>query len=263
MADPVTAHTAFGWVALFASSACAGAINSVAGGGTLLTFPTLIWLGLPSIAANATSTVGLVPGSLAGVWGYRREVHEVRQWLVWLIPSSVIGGIIGAVLLTKTPPAVFDQLVPLLVLGATILFMANGPVSRRVSASLAEGPGRAHGWIVAVCQLFIAVYGGYFGAGIGILMLAALGLLHLGSIHRMNGLKTFAAAAINSVAAALFIVKGLVHWPEALMMAAGSIAGGYLGADTARRLGQRTVRLIVIGIGLASTIALGVQRYLK
>lgn len=247
--------------ALLLTSMAAGGINSVAGGGTLLTFPTLIWMGVPSLVANATSTVGLVPGALSGAWGYRREVRESSQWLKWLLPASFLGGIAGGVLLVGTPPAFFDKIVPLLVLGATLLFMVQGPVSAWVQRNATER-GLSHTWIAAGAQLVIAIYGGYFGAGMGILMLSALSLLHLGSIHRMNGLKSLAGACINGVASAVFIAKGLVRWEIALLMAGGSILGGYLAADAARKLGQQTIRRIVIAVGLVATVGLAARRFL-
>jgi uncharacterized membrane protein YfcA len=249
---------------LLLASAAAGAINSVAGGGTLLTFPTLISLGLSSVHANATSTVGLVLGSVSGAWGYRREVAEVRRWLLWLVPSSFLGGVVGALVLTRTPESLFAKLVPLLVLGATVLFSLNEPIARFVRRSLASDHSHAgevrYRMLVAGAQFFIALYGGYFGAGIGILMLAALGLLQLGSIHQMNGIKTILGAVINGMASALFIAKGLVHWPEALMMVVGSVLGGYFGADTARKLGPQVVRRIVIGIGLVAAVTLAIRQ---
>jgi uncharacterized membrane protein YfcA len=246
---------------LLVAAATAGAVNAVAGGGTLITFPALIWLGMPSITANATSTVGLVPGALSGTWGYRREVRESAQWLAWLLPSSILGGLAGALFLVKTPPALFDRLAPLLVLGATALFMLQERISRRVAAQASE-PGAAHRIVVAIVQLVIAVYGGYFGAGMGIMSLAALGLLHLGSIHRMNGLKTFTGGTVNGVASVMFIGQGMVRWPEAVTMAVGSVLGGYLAADGARRLGQRTVRRMVVAVGLTATVILAAQRLL-
>ena len=152
-----------------------------------------------------------------------------------------------------------------LVLGATILFMLNEPVARFVRRSISSEHTHAESLryklLVAGAQFFIALYGGYFGAGIGILMLAALGLLQLGSIHQMNGIKTILSSVINGMASALFIAKGLVHWPEAITMVAGSVLGGYFGADTARRLGQKTIRRIVITIGITSAVVLGIRQF--
>lgn len=248
-------------VLLLLVSGIAGGINAVAGGGTLLTFPTLIWLGLPPVVANATSTVGLVPGALSGAWGYRRELREVKSWMTWLLPLSFVGGALGALLLTRTPPRLFNQLVPILVLGATVLFMSQGPISRRLRR-LNESPGTPHRVAAGIGLLGITTYGGYFGAGMGILMLAVFGLLRLGNIHQSNGLKSFCGACVNGVASGLFIVKGLVLWKVALTMCAGSILGGYLAADTARKLGQNTIRWIVISIGLVATVVLALQRLL-
>jgi hypothetical protein len=252
---------AFQIAALLLTSMAAGGINAVAGGGTLLTFPTLIWIGVPSLVANATSTVGLVPGALSGAWGYRREVRESSKWLAWLLPASFLGGIGGGVLLVGTPPAFFDRIVPFLVLGATMLFMVQDPISKWVQRNATQA-GIPHQWIAAGAQFVIAIYGGYFGAGMGILLLSALSLLHLGSIHRMNGLKSLTGAAVNGVASAVFIAKGLVLWKIALLMAGGSILGGYVAADAARKLGQKTIRRIVITVGLVATASLAARRFL-
>lgn len=250
---------------LFVAAAVAGAVNSVAGGGTLLTFPALLWTGQTEIVANATSTVALWPGQLGSLWGYRGEMRSSRSEVALLAVPSFLGGLIGAVLLLVTDNATFAALVPWLILLATALFMAQEPLSRwqrrRAEKAPAEPPTipeesasafAAHRWgVVLGFQLLVAIYGGYFGAGIGILMLAAFGYLGLRNIHHMNALKNINGMAINAVAAALFIIKGLVDWRPALLMAVGSIVGGYLGAGTAQRIGQKNVRRIVILIGLA------------
>lgn len=256
-----TAELLLQGAALLVAAAAAGAVNAVAGGGTLLTFPTLIALGLDPLLANATSTVGLVPGALGGAWGYRRELRTVSRWLPWIVPSSVLGGALGALLLVRTPPPLFERLAPLLVLAATVLFVAQEPIARRLRLTRGGAPaGLLQRWIVAAAQVGIATYGGYFGAGMGIVMLAALGLLHLPSIHAMNGLKTFAGGCINGIAAGWFIAAGLVNWPAALTMVAGSLLGGYFGADSARRLGERTVRRMVVAVGLVATVALAARQ---
>ncbi len=245
-------------IVLFVAAMIAGAINAVAGGGTLVSFPALVWFGVVEKLANMTSTVALLPGSLGGMWGYRRELRAGRRWLVLLVPS-VLGGVAGAVLLTQTPAATFRTIVPFLILFATFLFMLQGQVSRLIKRREAAGPPGA--WLVAavgLLQLLIAIYGGYFGAGIGILMLSALSLLRIDDIHLMNGLKSMLAASINGVAAFYFICAGTVDWPRALVMVAGSLLGGYAGASVARRLGQRTVRGIVVCVGL---VIAGVMLY--
>jgi len=238
-------------IILFASAFIAGMINSIAGGGTLLTFPALIWLGLDAKTANATSTVALWPGLMGGLWGYRREMEENRSLLVPLGLTSLIGGAVGAGLLIWTPSATFARLVPFLIFFATILFMAQEPISRLMRLSTTPDDPPRGWWTGAILfQFCAAIYGGYFGAGNGILMLSALGLLGISDIHRANGLKNFLGLTLNSAAVAAFAVSGLVRWPHALLMAAGAIMGGYYGAEIARRLGRKFVRRAVVAIGL-------------
>jgi uncharacterized membrane protein YfcA len=235
-------------------------INSVAGGGTLVSFPTLIWLGLPSVTANATSTVAIWPGSLGAMWGYRQELGAAERVMLALVIPSLVGGIAGALLLRYTPPALFDTLVPFLILFATLLFMVQEPIQRMLKTASVAGH-RSTQWIVGAMlfQLLVALYGGYFGAGIGILMLAALSILGLTDIHQMNGLKNFLALCINGVAALYFIWSNMVYWPDVLIMAVGAIAGGYGGAGAARRLGRTAVRRIVIAIGLGMALSLFIK----
>jgi uncharacterized membrane protein YfcA len=247
--------------AAFASAFAAGAINSIAGGGTLVTFPTLIWLGLPSITANATSTVAIWPGSLGGMWGYRRELRTADPRMLALIVPSLIGGVIGALLLRATPTDTFDALVPFLILFATLLFMAQDAVQRKLKTAAAISR-HSPRWLAGAIgfQFLVAIYGGYFGAGIGILMLAALSILGLSDIHQMNGLKNFFALCMNGVAAVYFIWAGMVYWPDVLVMAVGAIAGGYGSAGAARRIGRHAVRRIVVAIGFFMALALFVKR---
>ena len=250
------------WKALvaFGSAFAAGAINSVAGGGTLLTCPTLIWLGLPSINANATSTVAIWPGTVGTIWGYRRDLAKSSPRMLALVLPSVIGGILGALLLNRTPPALFDALVPFLILFATLLFMIQEPVQRRLKLSHPETHKSAR-WLMGamIFQLFVALYGGYFGAGIGILMLAALSVLGLTDIHQMNGLKALLGASVNGVAALYFILARMVYWPEFVVMVVGAIIGGYGGALIARRIGGRAVRRIVILVGFSMAASMFVK----
>jgi uncharacterized membrane protein YfcA len=245
------------FLAIFLAAFVAGAINSVAGGGTLVTFPTLVWVGLPSTIANATSTVAIWPGSLGGMWGYRHDLKGLPKTSYTLIVPSLLGGIIGAVLLVLTPTDVFDRLIPLLILFATVLFMLQEPIQRLIGTTDKTHEGSSV-WLVGalVFQLFVSVYGGYFGAGIGILMLAAFGIMGFTDIHQMNGLKTFLALCINGVAAVYFICNGMVSWPYALVMAVGAIAGGVWGAGVARRIGPKGVRKIVIVVGFTMAFSL-------
>ena len=242
---------------IFGAAFIAGAINSVAGGGTLVSFPALIWVGLPSVVANATSTVGILTASFGGIVGYRHDLETAPRRSYLLIIPSIIGGIVGAVLLRMTPSHVFDRLVPLLILFATFLFMLQEPVQRfirRGKTGHAHSAGYAIGALTF--QLCVALYGGYFGAGIGILMLAALGILGYTDIHQMNGLKNLLALFINGVAAVYFIVMKMVIWPAVIIMAVGAIAGGYGGAGVAKKIGQKGVRRIVIAVGFSMALSL-------
>lgn len=236
---------------MFAAAFVAGTMNSIAGGGTLITFPVLLWLGLDPKVANATSTVALWPGLFGGLWGFRREIANSRAILWRLGITSVVGGAVGALLLILTPSETFARLVPFLIFFATVLFMLQEPISKRLGLQGAEENPRTRWWLGAIIfQFFSSIYGGYFGAGNGILMLAALGLLGLSDIHRANGIKNFLGICINSAAVLGFAASRLVYWPDALLMAVAAIAGGYFGARAARRMGRVFVRRTVITIGL-------------
>jgi uncharacterized membrane protein YfcA len=266
-------------VIMLAAAAAGGLMNALAGGGTIVTFPTLVFLGLPAIRANATSTVALLPGMAASMAGYGKEVATHKEWLKTLLLPSIVGGAIGSVLLLVTPEKVFANLAPLLVLFATLLFMWQGYLARRPRRRLGEAgaggevPAADDGddppslrqsrgrWTAAILfQFAISIYGGYFGAAIGILMLAVLGFLGLTNIFAMNGLKNFFGLCINGVAAIYFILRGAVIWPVALLMMAGSIAGGYGGARLAQQIGKEKARTAVVVIGLVVTAILFWQR---
>jgi len=240
---------------IFTVGFVASAINAFAFGGSLVSFPTLIWLGLPPIIANATNTAAVWPGSLGAVWGYRRELRETSPKVYWLIVPSIAGAIAGAVLLRITPADVFDRLVPLLILFATLLFAVQDRVQRMLNLAPEH-----HGslWFTAavVFQFFVSVYGGYFGAGMGILMLAALAVLGHEDIHQMNGIKNLLAVFINAVAAAYFLLAGMVRAPDALVMAAGAAIGGVAAAGVARRMGRAAVRRAVIVIGFSMALVM-------
>lgn len=241
-------------------------MNAIAGGGTLLTFPALIGLGIPPLIANATSTVGLLPASVSSMWGYRRELEGARQWAVRFALPSLVGGLVGAILLVRTPAHTFSLLVPWLVLGATALFIAQGPITARfgrkpaIDAGVASVSDRPPTALLIAFQFLISIYGGYFGAGVGILMLAGLGLMGLTNIHRMNGLKNWGGFCMNAVAVVVFAAGNLVAWPVGLTMAAGSLGGGYVGSRVAQRVGERAVRFVIATIGICSGIWLMVAR---
>jgi uncharacterized protein len=249
----------FTYSLVFLAAAIGGAMNAVAGGGTLITFPAVVGLGVPPLAANATSTVALWPGSLAGMWGFRGELAGTREWLVWFTAPSILGGVTGALLLLYTPAGRFETIVPFLVLGATLLFLLQRTITRALARHVLDaGDGgepdvmpRPSAWLL-VAQFFVAVYGGYFGAGIGILMLAAFGLMGLTNIHKMNGLKNWGATCINGCAALMFVFSGIVQWPVAIAMAAGSLVGGHLGARLAIRAGQLWVRRAIVAVGFGA-----------
>jgi uncharacterized membrane protein YfcA len=248
---------------VFVASFIAGMINSVAGGGTLLTFPTLVWIGRDPIVANVTNTVALWPGSLGGLLGFRRELGDSRRWMTGLAGPSIIGGLVGATLLLQTPSRAFAVIVPYLIFFATLLLAAQEPLTRWLRLDGPQSPDNSphRAWAGAVLfQFLVAVYGGYFGAGMGILMLAALGLLGLHDIHQMNGLKNFFAMCINLIAAVYFMLWGPVSWADALVMAVGALAGGFGGARLGRRLGRTFVRRTVVLIGLAMAVSLLFRR---
>ena len=245
----------------FAAAFAAGAINSIAGGGTLVTVPTMIWLGMPAINANATSTVALWPGSLSGAWGFRRELADADRRVFTLVAPSLVGGLAGAVLLERTPPELFERIVPGLILFATCLFMAQEPLQRRFNLTTVHDA-RSH-WLswTMFFQLLVGIYGGYFGAGIGIMMLAALSLMGHTDIHQMNGVKNLLAVAINGIAIAYLASTDLILWPTALLMAVGAIAGGVGGAGAARRVGRAAVRRIVVIVGFAMALIMFLRLY--
>jgi uncharacterized membrane protein YfcA len=239
-----------GLLGLLVAAVVAGAINSVAGGGSLISFPSLVAFGQPAILANATNTAALWPGTLSSAVAYRRDTLFHRDLLLTLLVPSMVGGLLGAVVLVITPPRLFDEVVPFLVLFATLLFALRDVIGRWTG-------GRIWGFLF---QLFVATYGGYFGAGIGILMLGSLSVMGLRDIHRMNGLKTVLGTLINVIAFVFFALKGLVVWRLAVLMAVGAIAGGWIGARTARRVDQRWLRAFIIAVGVVVSAWLFLRR---
>lgn len=233
-----------------ASAFVAGAVNSLAGGGTLLTFPALLWGGLSSPAANATSTAALFPAQLAALAGLREHLVGQRPLILPLLILGTAGGLLGAWLLTATPSPVFDRLVPGLILVATILFLIQEPLAKRRGVSGDEDAPKAR-WTFGKTGILglVAVYGGYFGAGIGILTLAALGALGLRDIHRMNAVKSVFTVGANGVAALVFVVQGLADLSVSIPMTLTAAVGGYCGARFGKRIGGRNVRRVVIAVG--------------
>jgi len=247
------------WVVLAAAAFAAGALNSIAGGGTLLTFPALLAVVAPEVA-NATSTIAVFPGSIAGAVGYRQELWAARRFALQMLPASLLGGIAGSLLVVLYPNE-FGPLVPWLIFTAALLFLIQQPLNKllkRRQVDFTQHPSPAMLAGLMAFQFAVAVYGGYFGAGIGILMLASLGFMGIGDINKANGVKTFLASAINSVAVIIFLTEGrergpgytgLVYWPYALVMAASAIVGGFVGAKLAKRMPAQAVRWLVVAIG--------------
>lgn len=228
----------------------AGAMNSVAGGGSFLSFPSLVFAGVPPISANATNNAAMWVGQIGSAHGYREEVKAHRSIFVAAMIVSVVGALIGAIALLMTPGKVFERLIPWLLLFATLIFAASPFVTRR---HVAQTPRHAP-WQVAV-QFFVAVYGGYFGAGMGIVMLAVLAFSGLPNFNAQNAIKNVLSVVINGVALVPFIIARVIDWRFALPMAVIALAGGYFGARFFRRLPQKASRAIVIVIGTGMTVA--------
>ncbi len=235
----------------YLTAGLAGGINALAGGGTLLTFPALLPLMTPT-QANMTSTIALLPGSVTGAWAYRQEIGSLRPWFVRLLPASLVGSLIGSLLLALDPGGSFKLIVPWLILFASVLFIAQ-PWLGRAAPRTGQGSGFGLLLIASACQFAVSVYGGYFGAGIGILMLATLGLWGAGDLHQINGLKNLLAACINGVSVAVFAWEGSIVWSLVPGMAGASVVGAFLAANFGKRLPKPVLRGFIIFVGLAQT----------
>jgi uncharacterized membrane protein YfcA len=250
-------------IILFGAALIAGALNSVAGGGSFISFPALVSTGVPYINANTTNTVALWPGSVASVGAYREELKAQRSNLLMLILVSLLGGFVGAKLLLGTPQTTFALLLPFLMLFATLLFSFGKSATSALRAGIAKRELPAHYITIGVVaiQFVISVYGGFFGGGIGIMMLAVLALWGMENIHMMNALKTLLASCINGVAVVTFVIAGAVYWPEAVLMIVAAIVGGYGGAYYARQIDPKIVRRFVIVVGTVMTVYFFVRTY--
>lgn len=249
---------------LFTIALLAGGINAVAGGGSFFVFPALMLTGMPAVVANATNTMALWPGTIASVAAYRAEIAAHRADLPRLAALNLTGGLLGALLLLYIPEQRFEMLVPWLLLAATLLFAFSRRITawfRRHRAEEAATDPTRHLWSMAL-QFTIAVYGGFFGAGIGILMLALFALLGYQNIHEMNALKAFLSCLINLIAVVAFAVAGIIVWPVALMLMAASSIGGYGGAWLAKKVPDLWVRRFVLVCAVAMTIYFFVKPYL-
>ncbi len=246
---------------LFAAGALGGAINAVAGGGSFVAFPALLFTGVAPVAANATNTLALWVGVTASGGAYRKRLNISRRVMVPLIVTSVVGGLAGAILLIKTPAQTFLRLLPWLLLGATLLFAFGKHLTGRISAGISHGSSNKAVAGASVFELIVAVYGGYFGGGIGIMNLAMLAAMGMTDIHEMNALKVVLGGVINGVAAATFVMTRAIVWPQAMVMTAGAVGGGYLSAHYSQKLPQSWIRGFVIAIGTAMTIYFFVRAY--
>jgi uncharacterized membrane protein YfcA len=251
-------HTA---IFLFFAGALGGAINAVAGGGSFVAFPALLFTGVPPVPANATNTLALWVGTTASGGAYREKLSIARRVMIPLVVTSVIGGLAGAFLLIKTPAQTFLRVLPWLLLGATLLFAFGKHLTGRISASISHDASNASVAGASIFELVVAVYGGYFGGGIGIMNLAMLAALGMTDIHAMNKLKVVLGGVINGVAAITFIITGAIVWPQAIVMTGGSLVGGYSSAHYAQKLPQSWVKAFVILVGTAMTIYFFIRGY--
>ncbi|MGB8013938.1 MAG: sulfite exporter TauE/SafE family protein [Terriglobales bacterium] len=238
---------------LFFAGALGGALNAVAGGGSFIAFPALMFTGVAPIAANATNTVALWVGVTASTGAYRKHLDISRRVMIPLAVTSLIGGIAGAYLLLHTPAQTFLRIMPWLMLGATLLFMFGKRLSRSTGGSLAHDASTSALAVATVFELIVAVYGGYFGGGVGILNLAMLAALGMTDIHAMNALKVVLGGIINGVAVVTFVIAGAVVWKQGCVMIVGAILGGYFGAHYAQKLPGAWVRTFVIVVGMSMT----------
>jgi hypothetical protein len=243
--------------AVLLAGVAAGTINTVVGSGTLITFPTLLAFGVPPVTANVSNTIGLVPGSISGAVGYRRELRGQRGRLVRLASASLVGGVVGAVLLLALPEAAFNTIVPALILLGCVLVLLQPKISRRVAARAEHRGGMPeHGALwVWVLVMLAGVYGGYFGAAQGVLLMAILGIGIDDHIQRLNGTKNVLAGLVNGVAAVIFIVVAEVDWLIAALIAVGATIGGQVGATVGRRLPPLALRLVIVTVGVVAVVA--------
>lgn len=233
---------------LFLAALGGGAMNAVAGGGTFLTFPSLTFSGLSLLAANATSTVALWPGTITSAIALRQQWATYRQRLIGLLGISLVGGLIGALLLLRIPSDALGRIFPYLLLTATLLFAFKSRIEQGGAVSRA-----APSWLQTVVLFGVAVYGGFFGGGMGIMFMATFSLLGMPDLHHANALKVLMTVVVNGISVITFVVVGVVVWPSALVMVGGSILGGYLGAHYAKRVSPARLRQIIVTIGLVLT----------
>jgi uncharacterized protein len=247
-------------LALLSAGAAAGLINTVVGSGTLITFPTLLALGVPPVIANVSNTVGLAPGSLSGAWATRQGLSGQRQRVLWLGVASFLGGIVGALLLLSLPSAAFDAIVPMLIGIGCLLVVLQPFISRRLAirrARLGADGGAVHGPILLwLAVAVVGVYGGYFGAAQGVLLIAILGIGLSESLQRVNAIKNVLAMIANAIAGVVFVIVSEVNWPAAIAIAIGSVLGAQVGGRVGRKLPATIYRVIIVVVGIAAIVSL-------
>ena len=240
---------------LASASFIAGIINSIAGGGSFLTFPALVFTGVPTIAANATSAVAVFPGYLSGALGFAKELKEYpKSKFLLLITLSIMGGIGGSLLLLITPASVFSYIIPWLLGFATLLFAFGDFV-----AKWAKKNSNSNGFLGNLTTLIVCIYGGYFNGGLGIILLALFSTLGMRDIHLMNGLKNIMSFALSAASVVTFAIAGIVFWQQAIIMMIAATIGGYFGVVVARKLSKNTIRTIIVIIGLVMTVIFGIK----
>ncbi len=240
---------------VFLAGIAAGTINTVVGSGTLITFPVLLSVGIPPVTANTSNSLGLFPGSLVGAWGYRRELAGQRQRLIWLGLASSLGAVCGAVLLLTLPASAFKTIVPVLI-ALALLLVVFGPALNRRLAGTRHAASEHITPLLWILVLATGVYGGYFGAAQGVLLMAIMGVLLAETLQRQNGLKNFLAGMVNMVAAIVFVFTANIDWAAAALIAAGSILGGLLGARIGRRLSPTWLRAAIVVVGVVALVKL-------
>jgi uncharacterized protein len=246
---------------LIAAGALGGAINAVAGGGSFVAFPALLFTGVPPVPANATNTLALWIGVTASGGAYRKRMSIPRRLMIPLIATSVVGGIAGATIMVRSSSQTFLRVLPWMLLGATLLFIFGKHLTRRIGADISRQSSDSAIVVASIFELAVAVYGGYFGGGVGIINLAMLSALGMTDIHDMNALKVILGGVINGVAAFTFVVARAIVWPQMLVTTVGAVAGGYLAAHYAQKLPQSWVRGFVIMVGAAMTVYFFVRAY--
>ena len=245
-------------ILLLLAALVAGTLNAIAGGGSFISFPTMLFTGVPPVQANATNTVGLWPGLAASGFAYLRLLKVPPRLLLPVLATSAVGGLGGALLLLYTPQHTFEHLIPVLILFATLLFMFGPKLRAMAGRSAVIEDLHQLSWqsiaAFSCANLAVSLYGGYFGAGIGFMILAFMAAIGMHEVHTMNALRTVTAAIINAAAVITFIVAGAVYWPQCLVMIAGSLTGGWFGAKFTQRADPRKVRVFIIGLGLVLSV---------